>query len=36
VGALSDGAGGLRAGLAASAALLLAGALLASRQRPIG
>lgn len=35
VGWLSDGTGGLRAGLAGSAAMLLAGALLALGQRPL-
>ncbi len=35
VGALADGAGGLRSGLAASGAMLALGALLAWRQRPL-
>ncbi len=35
VGKLADGAGGLRAGLAVSAGVLLLGALLASRQRAL-
>jgi MFS-type transporter involved in bile tolerance (Atg22 family) len=35
VGGLADGAGGLRAGLAASAALLALGALIAWLQRPL-
>ena len=35
VGGLADGAGGLRAGLAVSAALLAAGALVAWAQRPL-
>lgn len=35
VGHLADGAGGLRAGLAASAAVLALGAVLALRQRPL-
>jgi predicted MFS family arabinose efflux permease len=35
VGWISDGAGGLQRGLAFSAIALLAGALLASRQRPL-
>jgi hypothetical protein len=36
VGWLADGAGGLRGGLACSAAVLALGALIASRQRPLG
>jgi hypothetical protein len=36
VGWIADGAGGLRAGFAVSAAMLAVGALLAWRQRPFG